>query len=182
MKNSYYYKGANPTVDLILVSPEQKVLLILRKENAEACPNMWAIPGGFVDTRAKRDEEWLPGFETPENAAFRELVEETGISAHLLDGIRLQFNNIYEGNQRDPRDNSQSWSKSHAFFYLMNESEKDIVNSVKGINDNVDLDDAQDTKWFSFDELFKIKLAFDHNQIIKDTYYKIQAKTHKFKK
>lgn len=173
MKNPYYYKGANPTVDLVLVSPEKKILLILRSEKAQACPNMWAIPGGFVNTNAKKDENWTDDAEIPENAAFRELVEETGINAHLLDKNRLQFNGIYEGNQRDPRDNSESWSKSNAFFYVMNDSEKDIVNSVKGINDDYDLDDAVDTKWFTMEEISETKLAFDHNTIISDTVLKL---------
>ena len=173
MNNPYYYKGANPTVDLVLVSPEKKVLLILRSKKSGACPGMWAIPGGFVDTQAKKDEEWIPSHETPEQAAFRELVEETGIEANLLDKSRLQFNGTYEGNGRDPRDNSISWSKSNAFFYLMNESEKHIINTVKGIDDNVDLDDAEDTHWFTFEEMANMKLAFDHNKILEDTLLKI---------
>lgn len=179
MTNLYHYKGANPTVDLVLISPEKKILLILRSNKAAACSNMWAIPGGFVDTTAKKHETWIAGHETPEKAAFRELVEETGIDAHLLDKTRLQFNSIYEGNQRDPRDNVESWSKSNAFFYSMNESEKDIINSVKGIKDNYNLDDAVDTKWFTFDEIANMKLAFDHNKIIEDTILKLNPVTNK---
>lgn len=178
MNNLYYYKGANPTVDLVLISPEDKILLILRGEKSSACPHMWALPGGFINTKAKKNEIWLAGDEAPEVAAFREAVEETGINDKLLDKTRLEFNSIYEGNNRDPRDNDVSWSKSHAFFYCMNYDEKYIVNTVKGIHDNYDLDDAEDTGWFSFEEISKMKLAFDHNKIVEDTLVKIN----KFKK
>ena len=173
MNNPYYYKGANPTVDLVLISPDDKILLILRGDNSAACPGMWALPGGFVNTKAKKDEIWLAGDEKPEVAAFREAVEETGIQAELLDKNRLQFNGIYEGNQRDPRDNKVSWSKSNAFFYSMNYDEKDVVNTVKGINDDYDLDDAQDTGWFTFEQITNMQLAFDHNKIIEDTLSKV---------
>jgi 8-oxo-dGTP diphosphatase len=182
MKNSYYYKGANPTVDLLLISPENKILLVLRKKEAQACPDMWAIPGGFVDTDAKKHEEWTPGREVPEQAAFRELVEETGIAGNLLDKNRLQFTGIYEGNNRDPRDNLESWSKSHAFSYTMTEDERHIINTVKNINDGVDLDDVADTKWFTLEEVSNIKLAFDHNKIISDTILKLNNKPKKLKK
>jgi ADP-ribose pyrophosphatase YjhB (NUDIX family) len=55
MSNKYYYKGANPTVDLIIVNPEGEILLIKRSDTAEACPDMWAIPGGFINTDAKKE-------------------------------------------------------------------------------------------------------------------------------
>lgn len=169
MKNTFYYTGANPTVDLILISPDNKVLLIQRKDNVEACPSQWAIPGGFVDTTAKRGEIWQSGYEEPAQAAIRELSEETGIDVSQLDTSKLKFIGIYEGNQRDPRDNEISWSKSHAFFYKMNDNERAILDTVKGLDGNADLDDAQGTKWFTFEEMNNTKMAFDHNKIISDT-------------
>lgn len=168
MKNTFYYTGANPTVDLILISPENKVLLIQRKDNVEACPSQWAIPGGFVDTKAKKGEVWKAGHEDPSEAAVRELSEETGIDVSQLDLSRLKFIGIYEGNKRDPRDNEISWSKSHAFFYQMNNDERAILDTVKGLDGNADLDDAQGTKWFTFNEMNDMKMAFDHNIIISD--------------
>ena len=103
MKNNYYYKGANPTVDLIIINPNNEVLLIKRSESSPACPGMWAIPGGFVDTNAKQNESWTEGMETPEQAAIREVKEETGYEISDLKYICSQtifdprFDNITEG-------------------------------------------------------------------------------------
>lgn len=158
MKNPYYYKGANPTVDLIIVNPEKKILLIKRNEDASACPGMWAIPGGFIDTEAKRDDYWKDGLESPEQAAVRELKEETNLA---LVNPKLSFIGCFEGNNRDPRDNEESWSKSHAFIYeIPAEIYEAQKSKIKG------LDDAQDADWKSIEELKELSIAFDHYQII----------------
>ncbi len=175
MKNTYYYTGSNPTVDLILVSPDKQVLLIQRKDSVESCPGQWAIPGGFIDTGAKKGEVWQEGFETPEHAAIRELSEETGIDVAQFDFSRLKFNGIYEGGGRDPRDNEVSWSKSHSFYYEMTQEEAGILNTVKGLDGNADLDDAQGTKWFTLEKMKSMKMAFDHNKIIVDAFEKMNA-------
>lgn len=158
MKNPYYYKGVNPTVDLIIVNPEGKILLIKRKDAAAACPGMWAIPGGFIDTEAKKDESWKEGLETPEQAAVREVKEETNLD---LVSPKLEFIGAFEGSGRDPRDNSQSWSKSYAFIHVIPndiyEAQKD---KIKG------LDDAEDADWKSLEEISNLDIAFDHKRII----------------
>lgn len=160
MKNPYYYKGANPTVDLIVVNPEEKILLIKRSQTAAACPGMWAIPGGFIDTDAKKNDPWKEGLETPEQAAIRELKEETNLT--LVDS-KILFVGCFEGGQRDPRDNEESWSKSHAFIYEIPkhtyESQKDKL---------IGLDDAEDVDWKSIEDINEIKLAFDHNKILEE--------------
>lgn len=162
MKNPYYYLGANPTVDLVIYNPLlEKFLLILRSDTAAACPNMWALPGGFIDTLAKRGEIWKEGLETPEQAALRETKEEA--SLHLPPETQILPIGIYEGNMRDPRDNEQSWSKSHAFFYHIPESlylaQKD---NIRG------MDDAKDCMWMTLAEIQSLDLAFDHKKIIMD--------------
>ena len=158
MKNSYYYLGANHTVDLIVVNPEREILLIKRGSSSEACPGMWAIPGGFIDTDAKKGEAWRGGVETPEQAAVRELMEETNLTLCNPD---LVFVGVFEGNQRDPRDNEQSWSKSHAFLYMIPQSVYDAQKeSIKG------LDDAEDADWKTVEEIHALDLAFDHKLII----------------
>ena len=50
-----YFDGPNPTVDLIILNHENKVLLIKRASTAEACPAMWALPGGFVDSMPQQE-------------------------------------------------------------------------------------------------------------------------------
>ena len=56
-----------------LVDPSGAVLLQHRDEDAPASPGQWSLPGGHIE----------PG-ESPEEAARRELLEETGLTAGEL--------------------------------------------------------------------------------------------------
>ncbi|MEV4766326.1 NUDIX domain-containing protein [Micromonospora chokoriensis] len=58
---------------VLLVDPSGAVLLQHRDEGIAVSPGQWSLPGGHVE----------PG-ESPEEAARRELLEETGLTADEL--------------------------------------------------------------------------------------------------
>lgn len=160
-ENLFYYTGANPTVDLVIINPNQEILLIKRSSTSPACADMWALPGGFIDTTSKKNESWKPTYETSEQAALRELKEETNLS---LTNPKLYSLGIYEGNNRDPRDNEIAWSKSHAFLHIISKLDYESqIDSIIGLDKN----ETSDVKWTSIEEIKNVNLAFDHNQIVK---------------
>ncbi len=115
----------------VLVINDDKVLLIDRKNE----PLGWAIPGGFVDL-----------YETIENAALRELQEETGIEANIND---LHLLGIYSDPKRDTRGHTVS-----AVYVYFSDKKADAN------------DDAQDAKYFHIDNLPE-NIAFDHREILR---------------
>ena len=69
-------------VDVVfLVDPAGRILMQHRDANAHVSPNQWAMPGGKIEDG-----------ETPEEAARREVLEETGITVatveHFWSGTR----------------------------------------------------------------------------------------------
>jgi 8-oxo-dGTP diphosphatase len=161
--SNYRYKGPNPTVDNIVLKKDAdgyKILLIKRKAGVEG--GKWALPGGFIDTNAKRGEEWKPGRETPKQAAIRELQEETGLYIANLENMIVPVG-VYEGSGRDPRDTKDAWSKSYAFGIVL--PEEYANKKVSG------QDDAEDARWFDIKQL--PTLAFDHKTIVGDGLNKL---------
>lgn len=75
------------------------IVLIKRKATAEAFPNAWALPGGFLEEG-----------ETLEECAVRELKEETGLDAKLLAPV-----GVFAKAGRDPR----GWVISNAFMTML---------------------------------------------------------------
>ena len=82
------YKNPTPTVDIIIYSSDNKIILIKRKN----VPYGWAIPGGFVDEG-----------ESLEQAAKREAKEETSLNIKLIE----QFF-TYSNPERDKRQHTIS--------------------------------------------------------------------------
>ena len=112
-----------------------QVLLIRRRK--PPFEGEWAIPGGFVD----------PG-ETLEEAARRELWEETG-----LQPIRLEQLRAFGQPGRDPR----GWVISIAHLALLDAEEAASLRPRAA-------SDAGDVAWFALDD--PPPLAFDHAQIL----------------
>jgi len=82
------YKNPVPTVDVIIETDPDSIILIQRKNE----PRGWALPGGFVDYG-----------ETLESAASREAMEETSLDVKLC----RQFH-TYSDPGRDPRQHTIS--------------------------------------------------------------------------
>ncbi len=97
---TYSYPRPAVTVDAILVSKQNSVLLIER--GREPFKGTWALPGGFIEM----DEEL-------EAACCRELEEETGVRIKDVKQFRA-----YAGVYRDPRHRTIS-----VIFYAFTETE-----------------------------------------------------------
>jgi 8-oxo-dGTP diphosphatase len=140
-KKSYCYEYPHPAVatDIVvftLINDQLCVLLIQRGEDPFA--GRWALPGGFL-----REDE------TVEQAAKRELKEETGV-----DECRpLQFG-IYSEPARDPRQRVISV----AFLDCVRASDVTLQAGT----------DAAAVKWQPLESLQSNKLAFDHGTIVTD--------------
>ena len=165
-KKALEYKGVNPTVDLIvtrIVNGETQVLLIKRGDNVEAEAGKLAFPGGFQDTDAKKGNKWKPGKETAEEAAIRELKEETGLDLNKSSLPLLLLNvGTFNDQARDPRNSATSWVSSTVFRVTLPEN-FDMSTEVSG------QDDAKDAQWIPVAELSatdKSQFGFDHATIL----------------
>lgn len=129
------YKKPSVTVDIVIFTIKDndlKVLLV--KRDVEPFKGRWAIPGGFV-----RIEESL------EDAAKRELAEETGVKSVYLEQLYT-----FGYPKRDPR------GRVITVSYIA------LVNS-----DNIRLEattDVSEAQWFSVKKF--LLLAFDHKNIL----------------
>ena len=134
MSYTYEYPRMAVTVDAVVLAKQAaatQVLLILRKH--DPCADCWALPGGFVDME-----------ETSEEAAYRELEEETGIN-----GVALKRLDVFDALGRDPR------GRTISIVYI------GYTNEPIEAKGN---DDAKDAQWFDVTAL--PALAFDHLDII----------------
>lgn len=131
------------SVKKCLPSRELNVMLIQRK--VWPYKGKWALPGGFTKET-----------ETVYECAKRELLEETAV-----DGVHLQYFNVYSTPGRDPR----GWIISHAFLALVNEK------VLKGRKAAVD---AEDVRLVPVDDALAMDLAFDHRKILEDALFKIR--------
>lgn len=139
------YDRPSVTADVVifsLVGEDLKVLLIKRKYPPFA--GMWAIPGGFVHIN-----------EALEEAAARELAEETGLT-----GVYMEQLYTFGAPDRDPR----TRVITVAYFALV---PYDAVHHQPG-------EDAAETAWFSLFDL--PELAFDHREILEYALTRLRYK------
>jgi 8-oxo-dGTP diphosphatase len=136
------------TVDVVILTMSEGLLHALLVCRGEApFEGMWAIPGGF-----KRPTETL------DEAARRELHEETGVDAASL---LTQFG-AYGDPERDPRMNVVTVA------YLA------VLRDVKGVAGG---SDAAAAALLPVSDLLngKIELAFDHLRILRDAIERVRV-------
>lgn len=137
-EHCYSYPRAGITGDVVLFLRDGdtvKILLVQRKK--DPYQGAWATPGGFMNMD-----------ETLEQAARRELQEETGLMAD-----QLTFVGMYDTIDRDPR--GRTLTASFAGW-----AKPEQATQAKAA------DDAAAVQWFDLDHL--PDLAFDHAQVIAD--------------
>lgn len=135
MKYCYEYPRPAVTVDTVVFKYENEVLsILLVKRGSPPFQGCWALPGGFVEMD-----------ESLEDAAKRELSEETGVVATYL-GQLYAFGDV----GRDPRQRVISIS-----YYALVRSNSPQIHAGS---------DAAEVGWFPV--LHLPLLAFDHAQMV----------------
>ena len=133
----YCYKYPHPAVTadcIIFNKEEEKIYVLLIKRKNEPFKDCWAFPGGFINID-----------ESAEDAAIRELKEETGLEVAKIDQLKA-----YSNPDRDPRE------RVITIAFIAESKIKDVKGS----------DDAKEARWFDISNL--PTLAFDHAFILKD--------------
>ena len=155
----FWFVGPNPAVDMIVLKGNN-VLLITRKPGTIEGGKL-ALPGGFINTTAKKGEPFKWGSETPKEAAIREVEEETGLNTEQVKSLIREVG-IYDDRNRDPRNNKNAWAVSYAFVVQLPSDYDDEVHGR---------DDASDAEWVPLNKVSS--LAFDHSKILRDALSKV---------
>jgi len=145
MTFTYRYPRPNLAVDCVVFGLDEedlKILLIRRK--LPPFEGKWALPGGFVQMD-----------ETLEQAAKRELKEETGVQNLYLEQL-YTFGTV----DRDPRERVVSV----AYYALVNLRDYELRAAT----------DAQDAAWFAVVDV--PSLAFDHTEIVTVALKRLKGK------
>lgn len=145
MPHTYEFARPSLTVDCVVFGLDDenlKVLLIQR--DLEPFQGKWALPGGFVRIG-----------ETLDDAAKRELSEETGVSNVYLEQL-YTFGDLH----RDPRERVVTVS----YYALVKLSDHRIKATT----------DARNAGWFAISDT--PKLAFDHDKILEIALGRLKSK------
>lgn len=145
MAHTYQYPRAALTVDCVVFGfDEGDLKLLLIQRDLEPFEGRWALPGGFVRVN-----------ESLEEAARRELQEETGVTRVYLEQLYT-----FGKPDRDPRERVVTV----AYYALVKLSN----HSVKAATD------ARNAAWFDVCDL--PRLAFDHEMIIEAALQRLKGK------
>jgi bifunctional NMN adenylyltransferase/nudix hydrolase len=141
---AYPYPIIFVTADAVVI---QSGHVLMVKRGADPGNGLWALPGGFVDAVGDR---------TMEDAAIRELREETGIKVpeKVLRGS-IVGNRVFDAPDRSQRGRTIT----HAFHISLQEGEWNLP-KVKGA------DDAERAQWIPIANLRSEEIFEDHYDII----------------
>lgn len=118
--------------------PEKELRILLIRRGGHPFLGKWALPGGFVQPS-----------ETTEQAAARELREETGV-----DNVYLEQLYTFSDIGRDPR----TWVMSCSYMALINSDKLELKAG----------DDAADAAWFKV----SYRLLREQKELMEDGYVK----------
>ena len=144
------------TVDLVIltiIDAEVRVLLVKRGEHP--FKGSWALPGGFVRVGPSASDQG----ESVDDAARRELLEETGLES---DRVYLEQLYTFGDAGRDPRMRVITVS----YFALVR---PDLAPLVRAGGD------ADAAKWFTVSGKKRPELAFDHRRILDTALERIRG-------
>ncbi len=145
MKHTYEYPRAALTVDCVVFGFDAAELQVLLIERGIApFKGQWALPGGFVRVD-----------ETLDEAARRELLEETGLEKLFLEQL-YTFSSV----NRDPRERVISVA-----YYALTKPTDHRTQATT---------DAADAQWFSVRHV--PALAFDHAEILATALQRLRGK------
>lgn len=164
VKRTYQYDYPLPacTVDIVIFTLKKnhlEVLLIERRD--DPFQGFWALPGGFVDVGEGHSPGQNQG-ETLEEAAERELREETGLR-RIRDDVFLEQLYTFGAPNRDPRGRVITV----AYYALISPEAYHRVEAG---------DDAKNIKWVRIEDLLQESLAFDHATIIDTALTRVRGK------
>ncbi|MGC5327839.1 NUDIX domain-containing protein [Brevibacillus sp. SYSU BS000544] len=128
--------------------PRRELSILLKQRKVPPFKDLWAIPGGF----SKEDE-------TLEEAAFRELQEETNSGQE----VHIEQLQAYYSPGRNPR----GWIPCVVYVALINEN---LLASQEA------RDEAAAVRLFPVSQALQMELAFDHNHILADAVRHVQQK------
>jgi len=123
-----------------IVFKEDKVLLVLRGK--PPAENLWSIPGGSVELG-----------ETLQEATEREIMEESGITIRAREPVYT-----FDVLERDNKGNVR-------FHYVIVDLAADYISGELRPGD-----DAVDVRWFSADEVNKLKVSEATRKLLNERF------------
>ena len=124
-------------VPVIIQNSKGEILLGQRTKKPIFYPNFWGLPGGMIEYNEKITD-----------AAKREIKEELGVEIKII----KMSKNVYE-----------DFPKKECRLHLIGVPV--YASIIKGVPKPKD--ETKKVKWFKPNEIKKMKLAYNHNEILK---------------